>query len=135
VARASYERCNADEQFFRDFYRNFFTNCPEVEPMFAKTDFTRQHQLLKHAIGLLLIFPNQSSAEPTILTRVAERHSQRELDVDPAWYPKFVDSLIETARSHDPEFTSETEEAWRQAVAKGVAYMQAQYRRPEPSTG
>jgi hypothetical protein len=66
---------------------------------------------------------------------VAERHSQRELDVDPAWYPKFVDSLIETARSHDPEFTSETEEAWRQAVAKGVAYMQAQYRRPEPSTG
>jgi len=135
AAKASYERCCADPEFFPGFYRTFFRNCPEIEQMFAKTDFERQHQLLKHAIGLLLIFPNQDLSEPTILTRVSERHSQSELDIDPALYPKFVDSLIERVQQHDPEFTTETEEAWRQAVSKGVAYMQAQYRGPAPSAG
>jgi hemoglobin-like flavoprotein len=127
AAKASYDRCCAAEHFFEDFYRNFFRRCPQAKAMFAHTDFARQHNLLRHAFGLLLIFPNQPEREPTILARVAERHSRRELGVDPSMYQPFIEALIDTVRHRDPEFTAAVESAWRQTVHKGVAYMQAKY--------
>src|SRR5881296_1278089 len=75
VARESFNRCCAAGDFSPCFYRNFFRACPEAAPLFARTDFQRQHKLLQHAIGLLLAFPSQPHTEPTILTRVADRHS------------------------------------------------------------
>ena len=95
--------------------------------MFAKTDFDRQRRLLRHAFGLLLSFPAQPDGEPTILSRVAERHSRRDLDVDPALYPLFIDSLIDTVKQYDREFTPAVERAWRTAVARGVEYMQSKH--------
>ncbi len=127
VAKASYERCRESDAFFRSFYRNFFAACPPAEPMFAKTDFDRQIRLLRHAIGLLLIFPIQSRAEPTILTRVAERHSRGDLDVAPELYGDFVDALIDTVAEYDPAFTSDVADAWRAAIAQGIAYMQSKH--------
>ena len=127
AAKASYDRCCAVEHFFEDFYRAFFIRCPQAKAMFAHTDFERQHNLLKHAFGLLLIFPNQPEGEPTLLARVAERHSRRELGVDPSMYPPFIDALIDTVRACDPQCTPAVESAWRRTVEQGVAYMQAQY--------
>ncbi len=83
--------------------------------------------MLRHAFGLLLSFPAQPDGEPTILSRVAERHSRRDLDVDPALYPLFIDSLIDTVKQYDREFTPAVERAWRTAVARGVEYMQSKH--------
>lgn len=127
LASASYQRCCETPGFFESFYRNFFAACPEAEPRFARTDFTRQNKLLRHALGLLLAFPNQPPAEPSLLARVAERHSRRDLDVPARLYPFFVDSLISTVQQHDPDFAPEVEEAWRRTVAKGVQYMLSKY--------
>ena len=127
IAKRSYERCCAAPDFITSFYRNFFTACPEAEAMFAQTDFDRQARLLRHAIGLLFIFPDQVSNEPTILSRLAEKHSRRELNVDPEWYPLFGDSLILTASQHDPEFSPAVAAAWREAVAPGIEYMKAKH--------
>jgi hemoglobin-like flavoprotein len=127
AAKASYDRCCAAEHFFEDFYRNFFARCPRAKPMFAHTDFERQNNLLRHAFGLLLVFPNQPEREPTILARVAERHSRRELGVDPSMYSPFMDALIDTVRECDPQFTPAVESAWRLTVEQGVAYMQSKY--------
>jgi hemoglobin-like flavoprotein len=127
AAKASYDRCGAVSHFFDEFYRNFFVRCPQAKALFAHTDFERQNNLLKHAFGLLLIFPNQPEHEPTILARVAERHSRRELGVDPSMYQPFIDALIDTVRDSDPQFTPAVESAWRRTVEKGVAYMQAKY--------
>ena len=127
AAKASYDRCCAAEHFFEDFYRNLFMRCPRAKALFAHTDFERQNKLLQHAFGLLLIFPNQSEREPTILGRVAERHSRRELGVDPSMSQPFIEALIDTVRDGDPQFTSAVESAWRRTVEKGVAYMQSKY--------
>lgn len=127
VAKWSYDRCCTATHFFEDFYRNFFTRCPPARPMFAHTDFERQHKLLRHAFGLLLNFPQQRAGEPTILTRVAERHGRRDLGVDPALYQPFIEALIDTVRDCDPDFTHAVEDAWRRTVHRGVAYMQAKY--------
>ena len=92
--------------------------------MFAKTDFTRQHKLLQHAIGLLLAYDAKPPG-PNLLSRLAERHGRTDLKVDPSYFDVFVESLIKTARAFDPQFTAETEFAWREATARGVAYMKS----------
>lgn len=130
VAKASFDRCSASPEFLSAFYRNFFLACPEAKPLFAKTDFKRQTVLLRDAIGLLLIAPFFSTdpdAAPTPLSRTAERHSRRDLDIAPRLYPPFVDSLMATVKEFDPEYSSAIEGAWRTAIAKGVAYMQSRY--------
>lgn len=127
IARASYERCCEAPEFFASFYEHFFAACPAAKPMFAKTDFTRQHKLLRHAIGLLFTYARQPDTQPNLLARVAERHSRSGIGVDPALYPVFLDSLIATARRFDPQFTEGTAAAWRVATAQGIAYMQSRF--------
>jgi hemoglobin-like flavoprotein len=127
VAKASYDRCCQAPDFLQTFYRSLLAACPEAVPLFVHTDFERQNKLLRHAVGLLLIFPNQPAKEPTLLSRVAERHSRRDLNIAPALYRPFIDSLIDTVRQFDREFTPAVEEAWRETVAPGVEYMKAKH--------
>lgn len=126
MARASYQRA-ASPPFFSAFYNRLFEVRPDTRPLFANTEFERQHKLLRHAIGLLLSFPEESDREPTILARLAERHSRRDLDVDPSLYPPFLESLIDTIKRYDPQCTPAVEQAWRVSLAKGLAYMQSRY--------
>ena len=127
-ARASYERCCAKPDFIPSFYRNFFAACPEAKPLFTKTDFRRQHNLLRHALSLLLLFPNKPETEGrSLLRRVAERHGRNDLAIAPSFYEPFVDSLVTTVQHHDPEFDPEVEAAWRSTVAKGIDYMISKY--------
>ena len=125
LAKASYQRCQEVPGFFEAFYQRFFDACPAARPMFAKTDFSRQHKLLQHAIGLLLGFDQQRAGESNLLSRVAERHGRNDLKVHPSHYQPFVESLIQTARAVDPQFTVETEVAWREGIAGGIAYMKS----------
>ena len=127
LAKASYERCCQASDFLQTFYRNFLAACPEAAPRFAHTNFEQQTKLLRHAIGLLLIFPGQPQKEPTLLARVAERHSTRDLDVDPALYGPFIDALVDTVKQFDRECTPAVEAAWRATVAPGVAYMKSKH--------
>jgi len=127
LAKASYDRCCQAPDFLQAFYRNFLAACPEAVPRFAGTDFTQQTNLLRHAIGMLLIFPNQPNKEPNLLTRIAERHGPKDLDVDPSLYKPFIDALIDTVKQFDGNYSPTVEAAWRETVAPGVAYMQSKY--------
>lgn len=126
-ARASYDRCGQAPRFVDDFYARLFEVLPEARARFAQTDFDRQRRLLRHAIGLLLNFPAEHGGEPNILSRLAERHSRRDLGIDPSFYPPFLESLIDTVKRHDPACTPAVEQAWRTTLAKGFAYMQSRY--------
>lgn len=128
LARASCDRCCASPDFIPTFYKIFFENCPGAEPRFAGTDFFRQHQLLRHALRLLLLYPNRPEAEGhDLLRRVAERHSRRDLDIPPELYPPFVDSLMQAVALFDPQFTPAIEDSWRATIKGGVAYMTSRY--------
>ena len=127
LALESYGRSCEAPEFFAAFYAHLFEACPATIYKFAHTDFDRQHRLLRHGIGLLLNFDRQSGDAPNILARVAERHARTDLDVDPAFYPFFVASLVATARKFDPQFDADTESAWRVATANGLAYMTSKY--------
>ena len=127
LAKASYDRCCQSSTFLETFYRNFLAACPKAVPRFAGTSFDQQANLLRHAIGILLIFPNQPNKEPTLLSRLAERHSRRDLNIEPAFYRPFIDALVDTVRQFDGKCTPTVEAAWRETVAPGVEYMKSKH--------
>src|SRR6478736_49869 len=105
LPKASHDRCCQAPDFLQTFYRNFLAACPEAVPRFAGTDFDTQTRLLRHAIGLLLIFPNQPNKEPNVMSRLAERHSRRDLNIEPALYDPFVSALLATVKHFDGNFS------------------------------
>jgi hemoglobin-like flavoprotein len=127
AAHASYERASAKPEFYASFYANFFKVCPEARPKFAKTNFERQHKLLHHAIGLLLIYPKHQSDEPNLLSRIAKRHGRKDLDIPVAMYPPFIDALVTTIRQCDEGFTEQLSEDWRRILTLGMEYMKSKY--------
>ena len=127
MAKASYDRCCQATEFLQTFYKNFLATCPEAVPRFAGTDFDTQTRLLRHAIGLLLIFPNQPNKEPNLMSRLAERHSRRDLDIEPALYGPFVSALLATVKQFDGQFSPTVEAAWRETITPGVEYMKSKH--------
>ena len=89
--------------------------------MFAETAFDRQHRLLAHGIGLLLIYAKRPN--PHLLERIARRHGPDDLAIPSRMYPLFVDSLVAAVREHDPECDDTVEAAWRASVAPGIQYL------------
>lgn len=124
IAEESYRRVQGDP-FFQAFYRRLLETEAPIHAKFAHTDFERQNKLLQHGVGLLFIFAKRPN--PTLLARIAERHSSRDLDIPPALYPHFVESLVATVREHDAGCTEEVEAAWRAAVEPGIAFMRRHY--------
>ena len=116
----SYRRCS-QETFLPAFYSRFLASDPSIPPRFAGTDFSRQNKLLQHGIGLLFIYAKRRN--PAILDRIADRHGPADLHIEPRLYQLFADTLIETVREFDPQCTPAIEEAWRAALAPGIAFM------------
>jgi hemoglobin-like flavoprotein len=119
LAEDSYHRCAESGAFYTTFYAHLLASDPRIPPMFAHTEFERQHKLLKHALGLLIIYAKRPN--PVMLERIAERH--REVGVTPDLYPFFVESLVRAVAEHDPEYTAELADAWRSALAPGIAFI------------
>lgn len=124
IAEASLRRC-AGERFFQSFYKRLLGVSDEVRAKFAATDFDRQNKLLQHGIGLLFSYAKRPN--PVLLDRIAQRHSHADLDVPPIQYHHFTDRLVATVREFDPEFRPEVEDAWRQAMAPGIAFIMSRY--------
>jgi hemoglobin-like flavoprotein len=127
VAEASYHRCHSDA-FFRSFYQRLLASDARIPPMFERTDFTKQTKLLQHSIGLLFVFAKRGN--PAILERIAGRHGRAEVNVPADMYPLWVDSLVDTVREYDARCSPAVEQAWRQAVAPGIAYLISRYDAP-----
>ena len=125
VAEASYRRCAENGAFYITFYKHLLASNPRIPPMFARTEFERQHKLLKHALGLLIIYAKR--ANPTLLDRIADRHM--EIGVGDDLYPFFVESLVQTVAQHDPEYTPLVGDAWRAALQPGLDYMRSRNQR------
>jgi hemoglobin-like flavoprotein len=125
LAETSYHRCAESAAFYSTFYEHLLASNPRIPPMFAGTEFDRQHRLLKHALGLLIIYAKR--ANPSLLDRIADRHV--EVGVGDDLYPFFVESLIRTVADQDPEYTPAVGEAWRVALQPGLDYMRSRNQR------
>jgi hemoglobin-like flavoprotein len=129
IFRASLKRCLVDTDFLRHFYELFMASSPEVREKFKGTDFPRQARVLADSLYIMAVA--SESKEDAIawkeLDRLAERHSRKGLDIRPDLYASWLDCLTKAASEFDAEFSPEIEEAWRKALAPGIAHLSASY--------
>jgi hemoglobin-like flavoprotein len=119
---ASYHRARQSDQLFDTFYNLFLAKSPEIPPMFARTDFPHQKLMLRESILEMLVFAQTGTGRGEI-ERLAERH--RQLNVKPAHYQLWLDSLCEALAKHDPQLDTALEKMWRETMRKGIEVMSA----------
>jgi len=126
---ASLKRCFARPDFMLDFYGLFMARSDEIRARFANTDFKRQTRVLAESLWVMAVAAQAPKESPAWgdLPRLARMHARDKLDIRPELYDDWLDCLIEAAQRHDPLFSPELEEAWRDTLAVGIAYMRSKY--------
>lgn len=119
---ASYHRARRSNGLFDTFYGIFLGKSPDIPPMFAGTDFTHQKLMLRQSLLEMMIFA-QTTAGRDEIDRLAERH--RQLKVQPHHYDLWLDSLCESLRQHDAQFSPGLEQMWREAMHPGIEVMRS----------
>jgi hemoglobin-like flavoprotein len=123
----SLDRCLANAAFLDRFYRLLTSSSEEIAEKFRHTDFDRQKAALKTALFVLLFAHQWNVAGDAYLQGVARRHSRKDLDVRPELYDVWIDCLVQTVAEFDPSFGSQVEDAWRQVVGPGIAFLKTAY--------
>ena len=126
----SYERVKKivknDRSFFDAFYDRFTQSSPEVAEQFKHTDMQKQKKVLEKSFYSLLIFYATNNAND-YLEEIAIQHSKSVLDINPGLYDLWLESLIDTVKEYDYDFTPETELSWRLVLSVGITYMKFKY--------
>lgn len=133
LVRQSYMRCRSNTDFFTIFYGLFLKRDEAIAAMFKNTDWHKQKHLIQHAIKSAVLF----AEEPYIpiirkhIREIGESHSKYHLNVDPKYYPIWLDCMVETVRRCDPKFSLEVEKAWRQVLQPTIDLMISMYEQKE----
>ena len=61
------------------------------------------------------------------LEKVGKTHSRNGYNIRPELYGLWLDSLCETVKQHDPEFTSDLESQWRERMQEGIDFIVSTY--------
>ncbi len=123
----SFQRCEATGNFAGLFYRVFLNSSPEIAPHFAKTDFEKQRKLLRDSVYLMVARDVADSEMRALLDHLGEAHSRARRNVPPRLYELWLDSICETAKELDPEWTAELEDHWRVRMRAGMQIVMAAY--------
>jgi hemoglobin-like flavoprotein len=115
LLESSFSRIKAQEsEFTTHFYANLFADYPELQPLFANTQMTKQaKQLFK---SLVLVVDNLRNPEvlSSALQGLGARHVQ--YGVLPKHYPMVGDALLRALSTClEQEWTATTEQAWNGA--------------------
>jgi hemoglobin-like flavoprotein len=118
---ASFYRCRRDGNFIDTFYELFLSKSPEIAQKFAQTDFKVQKLMLRQSLLEMICFARGMSGTREEIERLG--HSHRELKIKPDMYSMWLDALCDAIQKHDPEYTPELEQLWRQAMLKSINEM------------
>ncbi|MFL0803301.1 MAG: hypothetical protein K6L81_06260 [Agarilytica sp.] len=115
--------------FFDTFYSKFLDASPDIAEKFKNTDMTAQKKMLKKSFYHLLIFYGSNQADDYI-QKIARSHDKTHLDIQPALYDIWLNTLMATLSEYDDEFTDDVELAWRLVLTPGITYMKFKYSHP-----
>ena len=126
---ASFNRCRTSAGFLEAFYERFVASSEEIREKFKGTDMKRQVRMLEDSLFVVAVAVQgeEGSLARGDLPRIAARHSRQDLDIRPGLYDLWLECLIETVRTHDPQFSSEIEAAWRETLGFGIDKMRERY--------
>ena len=126
--RQSLARCKQHDDFLDRFYERFMASSDEVRQKFVDTDFTGQKKRMIESLAVAADVIEGDAAAMRHLHERAESHSQSALNIKPALYDYWLDSLLATAEECDAEFSPEIGDAWRKVLGHIIGYMRAHYR-------
>jgi len=127
ICRDSYRRCHADPRFLDLFYERFLSSSEKVAEKFAGTDFARQKKALNMSLHMMMLSCQGDDTADSYLQYIAERHGHGDLDIEPALYGLWLNSLIDSVREVDTEFDVDVETAWRETMRHGIDFMISRY--------
>ena len=127
AVKASFARCGESDGFYDTFYDVFLGKSPDIPPLFAKTDFKKQKQLLKATAALLVRHQSHEEQVSTVLEKVGKTHNREGYNIRPDFYPLWLDSLCETVKRHDPQYTPALEQQWRMRMGEGIECIVSAY--------
>lgn len=112
---------NNSEEFFDLFYNNFINSSPQVKEVFRNTNMANQKTMLKTAIThMVMFFTSKRASQYLITTATAHKNSYQ---ISTTLYEDFLNTLILTLESFDPNFNNQTAVAWRVTLAPGIEFM------------
>jgi hemoglobin-like flavoprotein len=127
----SLHRCAGNPGFLDLFYERFLNSSPDVREKFANTDFVRQKRALLGSFHLMLLAAEDEENGPERYLRdLAFSHGKSQLDIGSYLYDLWLDSLLETVRECDPEWTPEIGQAWEKVMGVGINYLLLHYNKP-----
>lgn len=121
----SLTRCNANPKFLDRFYEIFLAASPKVREKFAGTDFVRQKEALRRSLDAMYLAARDGPERH--LSRLAERHSKRDLIIGAELYDLWLDSLLAAVKACDPDFSPEVAKAWEDVMMVGIGYLLSRY--------
>ena len=120
--RESYRRC-ISSGIIATFYEIFLASDPSIKPMFAKTDFKAQHELLKAGIHLAILFADDQPVGINALKRLRETHGSGKMNIPRKLYANWKASFLQAIEKTDPEFSPQVRRAWDSVLQKTIDYM------------
>ena len=127
AVQTSFDRCGESDRFYDTFYDRFLAKAPEIPALFAHTDFKKQKLLLKATITIMVRSRIDDSRAQQVLEKVAQTHNRNGYNIAPELYKLWLDSLCETVRQHDSQYTPVLEAQWRERMQEGIEVIIAQY--------
>jgi|SRR5690554_647148 hemoglobin-like flavoprotein len=121
----SYGRCCRKDDFFVDFYDFFMASSEAIRARFANTDMPAQRHLLRNGVMQIILVARGMSDRK--LRDLGESHSRKRMDIKPEWYALWEEALLKTVRAHDPEWTPELQQAWREVLKPGIDLIRGAY--------
>ena len=127
TVQASYDRCLATGDFFQTFYDIFLAKSPEIASKFAQTDFSKQKNLIKASVAMLVRLGTGNANARRIIEKVGDTHCKQALNIQPELYELWLDSLCEAIQRHDSAYTAELEALWREEMEEGISLVTSRY--------
>jgi hemoglobin-like flavoprotein len=101
-------------QFVASFYSNLFTDYPQIQPLFVKTDMSQQQKHLMSAFVLII----DNLRQPDVLTDALKHLGTKHVNYGTIreHYPMVGTSLLKTFKSYmGTGWTPEVEQSWTDA--------------------
>ncbi|MBB1472520.1 MULTISPECIES: globin [unclassified Luteimonas] len=122
----SYGRCLRDKDFIGRFYDVFLASNPDVPPMFAHTDFSKQRMALRRGITMAIFHAGGSAVVERGINEMGAVHaSHGRCPVPVGMYEGWIDSLLQVVADTDPEADAALMARWRQAMGVVIATFRA----------
>ena len=127
---SSYERILNTQKnglgFFESFYQHFLNADDNITKRFENTNMALQQSMLKKSFYSLFAFYASGQTDDS-LSRIAEKHNHKNLNIHPRFYDTWLECLIANVSQFDDEFCEDIELAWRLVMAPGITYMKFKY--------